>query len=137
MTEKCNHCPKNDRTVRWNGTFCEPCPGGKIWHSDNTCKCPVGHVVSDGICCPPATPHFYGGRCNRCPRNKPVDKKGPPPTCEPCPGQSTYNTTSKTCDLTCPAGTTAVNHICQCTDQSTPHFYEKRRTMEVPQVLRK
>ena len=92
------------------GKQCRSClPFHKYILSRNECK----------LDCPPGKPHFYGWKCNRCPSNRPVYRS---PTCYTCPGQSNYNFNSNTCELNCPAGQTAVNHICQCPEE-TPHFY--------------
>ena len=149
---RCEECPKSKPFYRLNTKQCHRLcyhfMGGGLGSIDHICRCPSSRPkltgYFDGMCeicppfhkyilsrneceenCPPEKPHFYAWNCHRCHISMPVDKKGPPPTCSACPGQSIYNFVRKTCELTCPTGQTAVNNICQCTDKSTPHFYEK------------
>ena len=101
----CGHCFANSRYVLANNRCRSTCPSYQTnnngvctcppatpHHHGGRCnKCPQNQVLSNGYCCPSATPHYYKSyaqrikkRCNRCPKSKP--SKGSGGRCYPCLG---------------------------------------------------
>jgi hypothetical protein len=131
ISNKC-YCktPKHRNPNTFN---CEECPSGQVW-TGTSCEanCQPGTFAFDNECLPCAksckTCGVHAQHCTscesdatltnyKCPCND-SDKHHNPSTgvCEGCPGETEWNTETKTCALTCAVGTYANYPNCVACD---------------------